>query len=180
MEPKFLTESMGEHELWYKEAHAIRTPDELLPFITKLMTCYSHDMTTVCHAITAGALAAVSVMNSFPEGGLTPSQAQKLLGLFIRKYAKMQGPITIVQWMGLLNSSNKDSFGVIPKNVWTEVRLQAAELLLADEKNRKLETSGLSEHQKKEHASALLSAEQVLHLKSIKDGVVPWGLRVSN
>ncbi len=179
MEPKFLTEDMNEHELWYAEAHELKTPDQLAGFVTKLMTAYSHDMNTVVHALNAGALAAISVMNAFPEGGLTTAQAHKLLGLFVRKYAKMQGPITVLQWLGLLNINNRNSFGVIPKNVWAEVRQEAVTLLAQDDESRSVDTSQMTPQEKHAHDQTLLSEEQRKHILSVRDGEIPWGLKVA-
>jgi hypothetical protein len=178
MEPKFLTEAMNEHELWYAEAHAMKSPDQLAKFISRIMTAYSHDMNTVVHAMNAGALAAISVMNSFPEGGITQSQAHRLLGLFVRKYAKMQGPVTLVQWLGLLNINNHNSFGVIPKNVWAEIRKEAVTLLAQNEAAKEADTSKMTVQEKHGHEKGLLSEQQVAHLLSVRDGKVPWGLRV--
>jgi hypothetical protein len=179
MEPKYITEEMNEQELWYAEAQQMRSVDQLAPFVTKLMTEYSHDMNTVAHAMNAGALATLSVMNALPEGGLTATQAHKLLGFFVRKYAKMKGPITIIQWLGLLNIANKDSFAVIPKKVWAEIRQEAVTLLAEDDKAKEVDTSQMTPQEKYAHEQNLLSEQQREHLISVRDGNIPWGLRIA-
>lgn len=156
----------------------MKDKSDIAPFIEKLMTQYSHDMNTVVHAMNAGALACISVMNAYPEGGITGTQAHKLLGFFVRKYAKMQGPITVLQWLGLLNLSNFESFGVIPKNAWAEVRQHAVELLAQDDQAKEKDVSKMTPQEKYTHQQGFLGKEQRDHLISIRDGNVPWGLRV--
>lgn len=178
MEKKFLTEQMGEHEHWYARAAEIRDKHDLTSFIDELMTHYSHDMETVVHAMAAGTLACVSLMNSYPEGEITTAQKHKLMGQFIRRFANMQGPITLIQWLGLLNASNGDMFNTIPTGVWLEVRRTAAELLSEDSRAREADSSALTQQEKLAREQTLLAEEQVQHLKSIQAGHVPWGLKL--
>jgi hypothetical protein len=57
-----ITENMKVHDEWYKEANKIQYKD-LLKFINKLLNDYQHDYGTICHALTAGAIAAISAMD---------------------------------------------------------------------------------------------------------------------
>jgi len=81
------------------------------------MDPYSHDEITLAHAATAGCLASISAINAHPEGGLTPTQNQLILGFFIRRWARIEGPAKIMSWAGLLNPANEAQMTGVPKDV---------------------------------------------------------------
>lgn len=157
MERKFITEDMGEQNEWYKEAKDM-TLDKLPAFIDKLTNYYSHDMNTLPHAITAGMLGAAAAINAGPEGGLTPAQGHKVMGLFIRKWSKMEGPLKLASWYGMLHPANEPQFTSIPGEVFDMLVNQAKGLLESDLKDT--------------------DPEVIEHLKSIADGKAPFGYKV--
>lgn len=155
MSVEFITEQMGVHDQWYAEAKKITEAKDLVPFLERLMTAYSHDVSTVVHAMTAGALATLNVMNQYPEGHLSPVQSQKLMGLFIRYWANIEGPMKLVSWMGLLHCENRHAFTTVPNQVFAQVQEMAKHMLSSD--------------------LSRVSAEQMRHLQELASGVVPFG-----
>ena len=69
-----ITEEMMIQDEWYKQADKM-TMDKLPEFLKHLTEDYQHDYGTICHALSAGALAAVHSMNNCPCGGITGFQA---------------------------------------------------------------------------------------------------------
>lgn len=163
MEKKYITEEDGEQDVWYKEATAI-TLETLPDFLKKLTENYSHDMNTVCHAFTAGALATIAAMNKTPEGGLGAAQSQKIMTLFVRNWSRMVGPAKIIAWFGVLNPINELLFNGIPKSVMN--------LLVAEAKKF---IEDIAEEEKKGIAH---DPSLKLHLKNIASGQVPFGLKL--
>ena len=113
---KFIKESDNAQEEWYQEARSVKL-DQLTPFVTKLLDGYSHDADTITHAMVAGVLATISAMNSHKEGDIGPSQAHKLLGLFVRKWANIEGPAKLFSWAGLLHPGNEPQLMVMSPDV---------------------------------------------------------------
>lgn len=155
---EFITESMGIHNEWYEEAVRVTTKESLVEFVDRLMNKYSHDMNTIVHAMVAGSLATINTMNSMPDGRIGPAQCMKLLGSFVRHWARIEGPAKIVAWAGLLHVDNEKSFTTIPAPVFEEIKVMANELLKAD--------------------LSVVEPRQVEHLISISKGNVPFGLSV--
>jgi hypothetical protein len=148
---------MNLHEEWYKEAKEM-TLDHLSDFVHKLATQYSHDMNTIAHAMNAAALASMSAINKGPEGGLTQEQSKKVMGLFIRKWSNMSGPLKLTSWYGMMHPNNEPQFNSVPKEVWDDIQRQAQDLLKGDMTGD--------------------DPAVVAHLKSIAEGKVPFGYRV--
>jgi hypothetical protein len=157
MEKKYISEEMNVQDEWYLAAQKMQTPEGLMGLIHHLMLDYSHDMNTVAHAVTAGALATISVMNRYPEGGLTSAQAQKVLTLFIRKWAKMEGPAKLWSWAGLLHPANEPMVMEIPKDVADWLTAQAREML---------------------EKGSFMDDGHKQHLENILAGGFPWGFRM--
>lgn len=152
---KFIKEADNVQEDWYKEAKVCKM-EELTPFVTKLLDDYSHDADTIVHAMVAGCLATISAMNAHKEGDIGQSQAHKLLGLFVRKWAQIEGPAKLWSWAGLLHPGNEPQLMVVQPDVIDWLKNQAAALLKAgkysDEAHRQ-------------------------HLIKITEGQFPWGFR---
>lgn len=155
---RWISEKDGVQEDWYKKAADMKI-DQLDQFVNDLMTKYSHDQMTVCHAMVAGALATIASMNSMPEGQVGAEQAKTILGLFIRKWARIDGPVKLVSWYGLLHPGNEYGFNTIPDFVWKDVVGQAKEMLVADD-----------------IASVDLKTRE--HLEMVASGKPPFGMRV--
>lgn len=154
MEKKFITIQDREEESWYKQART-QTLDTLPIFINHLLNDYSHDQQTIVEAIVAGTMATISAMNAHPEGGLVQSQTQALLGIFIRRWARIEGPAKIMSWAGLLDPRNEAQVMGVPKSV--------ADWL------RDLAVKALEKVQDETHRD---------HLKILVEGKMPWGLKV--
>jgi len=87
-----ITEESGTHEEWYKEARNIRNIKQLKKFIKK-MKSYNHDYGTICHAMTAAALAAMWVVDRDPIcGGITGFQAGCIMWEFMRRWNGVEAP----------------------------------------------------------------------------------------
>lgn len=151
---KFITEDMGEQVKWYEEAKGM-TLEKLPEFISKLSNDYSHDMNTFPHALVAGMLATAASINAGPEGGISQAQAHKVMGLFIRKWSKMEGPLKLTSWYGMLHPANDPQFTTVPEEVMKQLQQQAQGLLDGD----------------------LAGTDQsvIEHLKGIVAGKVPFG-----
>jgi len=156
MEKKFISEGDAEQEKWYEQARA-QTLETLPSFLTSLLDPYSHDEVTLVHAMTAGCMGLISAMNAHPEGGLNPAQTQLLLGMFIRKWARIEGPAKIMSWAGLLDPRNEAQVMGIPKEVATWLT-QCAQTALND--------------------IIYKGQEQKDHLEKIAKGEMPWGLKI--
>ena len=159
MEKKYITEEMNEHEQWYKDAHDM-TAEALPGFIQNVSENYSHDVVTICHAMAAAALAAMATVNKSTEGDIGKGQQLKVLSLFLRKWADIEGPAKVISWYGLLNPESENQFKVIPKQVYEMLKKQAQYYL------RELEKEKTPNLQLKSH------------LEKICEGDMPWGFRV--
>jgi hypothetical protein len=84
---KEITEKSSEIiEGWYDEAKKIRL-DTLVAFIEKLFSNYSHDYGTVCHAVTASAIAAAWAANADEDqGGITGFQTGAVMWEFMQHW----------------------------------------------------------------------------------------------
>ncbi len=56
---------------WFDESKKVSTMDELINFIDKLNNDYIHDYGTIVHAMTAGCIATINMMNRQEQGGIT-------------------------------------------------------------------------------------------------------------
>lgn len=155
MEKKFITEADNVQDEWYVQAREQKM-DTLPTFLNHMLNDYSHDAKTIVHAVTAGSLATIAAMNSHPEGDLGPTQTSGLLGLFIRKWARIEGPAKIMSWAGLLDPRNEPHVMVVPKDVVA---------FLSD-----MATKGLA-------LGKFNDAEHKEHLEKLAKGEMPWGFR---
>lgn len=74
------------HSLWYEEARACKTMDDLVHFMERLAKKYIHDYGTICHAMAASMVAAGYVMDSHPaQGGTTGFQHGQITRLLVEK-----------------------------------------------------------------------------------------------
>lgn len=146
-------------ESWRKKAKEIKTTDELVAFIKSLETGYCHDYGTIVHAIAAGMMATLSVMDKGPQGGITGFQASCLMHELIPQLSMIEPPYRIMQYKDLLYPQYRGKFDkTISAEIWA--RLQ-------DEAGRMLE-----ENSKYAHGDVLG------HWQDIVDGHVPFGFTV--
>lgn len=84
MEKKPITEEMHLEKEWFEQAREIHTIEELASFVNKLLNEYEHNYGTVCHAISALALAGAS-LGAYVEG-ITGFQAGFIMWDFIKEW----------------------------------------------------------------------------------------------
>jgi len=159
MNKKTITEEMGIHKEFYKEAKGM-TLDKLPEFLNKLMDDYEHDYGTICHALAAGAIATMWAMNKHPQGGITGFQAGCIMWEFIRNWMNEEGPLKLLSYEKMLYPQYIDRFDkIISKDTWEWLQEQAKQKLDGDIKE--------------------VHPTVVAHWSSIKDGEVPFGYRVA-
>lgn len=155
--PKKITEEMGIQEKWYKEAKEINI-EELPEFIRKLTENYSHDYGTICHAVTAGALASAWAINNSPTGGITGFQASIIMWQFIKKWMHYKDePMRLIKYQEMLYPQYDYKFKTISEDTWKWIQNEAEKSL----KNKE----NVHPNVKK-------------HWQSIVDGKVPFGYKV--
>lgn len=84
-EPKTVIEESGVHKEWYKRAGGVRTPEELLCFVSEMRDMYKHDYGTIVHSMAAAMVAAMSCLKAGPQGGITGFQAGALQWELVRQ-----------------------------------------------------------------------------------------------
>lgn len=143
----------GEHLNWYSDAKNLSEGD-LVPFIRRLMTSYSHDLNTVCHAMVAIALAAIKVANDHEEGGISSGQAKIIAGEFVKRWMCIEddGPLVIKLWNAALLVENKEKIVGVPGYVVEYLQKVAKHFLSGDMSN--------------------VSDEQKRHLERVAEGNV--------
>lgn len=80
-----ITEEQGIHKEWMEETKDI-TMEKLPEFLRKLTEDYNHDYGTICHAISAAAIAAARSVDRSDQGGITGFQAGCIMWGFIREW----------------------------------------------------------------------------------------------
>lgn len=158
---QLITEEMKVHEEWYEKAKKV-TLEELPSFINHLVNDYGHDYGTICHALTAGAIATMYAMDKEDCGGITGFQAGCIMWLFIRHWIKTNNKVglKLVDYDDLLYPGMGERFDkVLEPSTFAKLQEAAKEKL-----------------QDREHAHPSVIA----HWQSIVDGVVPFGYRVKN
>jgi hypothetical protein len=147
---------------WFKRAaDPSMTLETLSEFLRELTEDYEHDYGTICHAITAAALAAARAVDRSPTGGITGFQAGCVMWGFISEWQHLQGePLRLVKFQNMLYPQYENDFGrTISKNTWDWLQKRALELLAENDRG---------------------NPEVRAHWQSIADGKVPFGYRVSN
>lgn len=162
MSKQAITEEMKVHEEWFNEAREM-TMDKLPEFLRHLMEDYGHDYGTICHALTAGAIATAWAMDRAPQGGITGFQAGFIMWGFIRhwSYESNKCGMKIVDYDNMLYPQYEHKFEkTISESVWK---------ILQDEAKKKLDKVDKYTHE-----------AVVQHWRSIVDGKVPFGYKVVN
>ncbi|WP_139249527.1 hypothetical protein [Lactonifactor longoviformis] len=151
MMKQIITEEMKVHEEWYKEAEKM-TMEKLPKFLNHLMEDYQHDYGTVCHALSAGALATVHAMNESPgaRGGITGFQASCIMWEFIRRfnYKNNKCGLRLQDMDNLLYPQYADKFHTISENVWNAVQKEAAERIKQSEAAHEKYENDLEQYKK--------------------------------
>jgi len=153
---KIITEEMNIQNEWYAEAEKMEYKN-LFKFINKLVKKYKHDYGTICHAMTAGAVATIYAMNKTEQGGITGFQAGCIMWQFIRKFMNKKGFFRLIQYDDMLYPQYEESFGkTISKEVFAYLQEKAKELY-----NKESAADEVKEHWKK-----------------IIEGIVPFGYTI--
>lgn len=161
MEMKKITEEIHLEEEWFDDAKK-QTLDTLPEFVRHIMNDYEHDYGTVCHAISACALAAAWAADKSDgaQGGITGFQAGFVMWDFIRKwmYTSNKCGLRIVDYDNMLYPQYEDDYDkVIPQRIWQDIQEEAWKRL-------------------QERDDAHPDVKE--HWQSIVDGKVPFGFRV--
>ena len=159
-----ITEDDKVHEKWYVEAKSVNL--ETLPeFLRKLTDDYTHDYGTICHAMTAGAIATLWAMNESPQGGISGFQAGAIFWEFYRNWLNhgQFHPTSMVDYTNMLYPDYEHHFErTITKGTWAWLQEKAQE---------KLNDSAGDE---------FMPSKTVDHWKSIVAGNVPFGYTVED
>ena len=129
-----ITEEMGVHKQWFEDAKK-QTLETLPAFLAHLMNDYEHDYGTVCHAITAGAVATAWAMNRQPQGGITGAQAGFIMWGFLQQWMDKKGPMRLVSYEDMLYPQcGRDFTNTISPQIWEFLQAQAREKLATQER----------------------------------------------
>ena len=160
MEKQKITEEMNIQKEWYSQAKK-QTLETLPTFLNHLMNDYSHDYGTICHALSAGSVAAASAMNEHKNGGITGFQAGAVMWGFIQNwnYTSNKCGLRIIDYDNLLFPQYEEKFGkVISKGTWENLQKQAK--LNLEEKDE-------------------FACEEVKnHWRKISEGILPFGFSI--
>lgn len=126
---KKITEEMRLHDEWYKEVKNI-TIETLPKFLKKLSEDYEHDYGTICHAVTASALAAAKAMDRSPQGGITGFQASCIMWGFIKEWMHIKNePLRLIKYDQMLYPQHSETFTSITHDTWKWLQKRAIEKL---------------------------------------------------
>ena len=153
-----ITEEMRLEKEWFAEAKK-QTLETLPAFINHVMNDYIHDYGTVCHAISACAIAAAWAANDCEGawGGITGFQASFVMWDFVRQwsYPRNKTTLKILDFDNMLYPQHEYHFQkTISVETWQGIQRRANELL-----------------SEKEYAHP----DVVAHWNSIVDGHIPFG-----
>lgn len=163
MEKAKITEEMRLEKEWFEEA-AKQTLETLPKFVDHVMNDYEHDYGTVCHAISACAIAAAWAANHSEGacGGITGFQAGFIMWDFIRQwqYPNNKTSLKIVNYDDMLYPQHGRKFEKsIPKRTWEGIQKEA-------------------ERRLKETGNPFVHPDVKAHWESIVAGQVPFGYAV--
>lgn len=157
---KKITEEMHIEKEWFQEAQN-QTLETLPNFMNHVINDYIHDYGTICHAISACAIAAAWAADNSDVGGITGFQANFVLWDFVKQWSCPHNDcgLKIIYYDDMLFPQYESAFDkVISADIWNSLQKQAKVYL---SQRDKIATQDVKEHWKK-----------------IVDGVVPFGYRV--
>ena len=155
---KAITEEMHLEKEWYKEAGE-QTMDTLNSFINHIMNDYKHDYGTICHTLSACAVATIYACNE--QCGITMFQASAVMWNIVRQllYSNNRSSLKIIDYDDMLYPQYDDKFDkTIDSYTFNALQNEAKKLL------------------EKGSAHPLVIA----HWQSIVDGVVPFGYKIKD
>ena len=151
-----INEEMHVEKEWFKEAKE-QTIETLPQFINHLMNDYQHDYGTVCHALSAAALAAVYAADKSPQGGITGFQASFVMWDFIKQwmYPYNECGLRLVDYDDMLFPQYQDKFEkIISPDTWNKIQEQARKYVGEND---------------------IVHPNVLAHWKSIINGEIPFG-----
>lgn len=156
-----ITEEMHIEKDWFAEAKK-QTLETLPAFINHVMNDYIHDYGTVCHAISACAIAAAWAADEEKGacGGITGFQAGFVMWDFIRQwsYTNNKTALKIVDYDEMLFPQYEYKFQkTMQKATWEAIQAEA---------------------QKNLESTKSAHPDVVAHWRSIIDGHVPFGYTI--
>ena len=165
MDKIVITEEMHLEKEWFEQAKK-QTFETLPDFMNHVMNDYIHDYGTVCHAVSACALAAAWAANDSKgaRGGITGFQAAFVMWDFIKQwdYSSNKCGLKIVDYDDMLYPQYDHKFDkTISSNTWEALQERAKELL-------------------SENENSIVHPDVREHWKSIVNGLVPFGYTVKN
>lgn len=162
-EKRQITEEMGIHKEWYKEANE-QTLDTLMDFINHLMNDYYHDYGTICHAMAASMMATMWAIDHSDRGGITGFQASHVMWQVVRNicYRSNVTGLKITDYDDML----------FPQYAYKFDKVMSSEqfAVLQSEAEKRLKENEESEH--KAHPTV------VAHWTAIAAGIPPFGYRI--
>ena len=177
---KKITEEMRIHDEWYKESANI-TLETLPEFLKKLSEDYEHDYGTICHAVSASALAAAKAMDKSPQGGITGFQASCIMWEFIKHWMHIKNePLRLIKYKNMLYPQHAEDFISITQDTWEWLQKTAKERIrkiLAFKKFGKREILFRCFDESKTHYGRQTNVHPKVfsHWKNIVYGIVPFG-----
>lgn len=166
MDKVVITEEMHLEKEWFEQARKQKL--ETLPeFMNHILNDYCHSYGTICHAISACALAAAWAANHSDQGGITGFQSGFVMWDFVRQWAYRNNKtsLRIIDYDKMLYPQYKDYFEgrTIYQSTWET---------LQNEAKRRLDEIDSGEES---------AADSVIaHWKNIVNGVVPFGYKIKN
>lgn len=159
-----ITEEMHLEKEWFEDAKK-QTLETLPTFIDHVMNDYDHDYGTVCHAISACAVAAAWAANESEGacGGITGFQSGFVMWDFVRYWSRPNNKcgMRLLDYDDMLYPQSDYKFEkTISKSVWESLQKRAKENLEC------------IDHPVHENVLA--------HWRSIADGKVPFGYTVED
>lgn len=122
-------------DAWKAEAREVKTPEQLAVFVTHLTTDYEHDYGTIVHAIHAAMKAAMRVVDSSPQGGITGFQASCIGWMQVKDLFMVRDgdPLRLVNYSDMLYPQYEDKFAKqISPRTWEMLQKEAKEKLADD------------------------------------------------
>lgn len=148
-------------DAWKAEAREVKTPEQLTAFVTKLTTEYEHDYGTIVHAMHAAMKAAMQVVDSSPQGGITGFQASCLGWMQVKDLFMVRDgdPLRLVNYSDMLYPQYAEKFASrISTATWEKLQKEAKDNL---------------EREREAHPNVKA------HWETIAAGRVPFGYEVA-
>lgn len=161
-----ITEEQHLEKEWFKEAHE-QTIESLPKFINHVMNDYDHDYGTICHAISACAIAAAWAANKHEQGGITGFQAGFIMWDCIEQwmFTNNKTALRIINYDDMLYPQYEKKFDkVISRETFESIQKAAKDLL--------------DEYKSTPEDRRCAHPDVVKHWKSIIDGNVPFGYKI--